>query len=132
MAGKTGLGTLVKKGTVAIGNILSITGPSLTRDTVDTTVMDDNANGFREFITGLRDGGTMGFDMLFTKAGYEAMKTDFMDDDAIAYTIELPDADSTIIGFNGLVTDLPLDIPINDTIKCSVSIKITGAITVTS
>jgi len=130
MAGKTGLGTILKKGAVAIGNILNVTGPSMTRDTVDSTVLADNAAGFREFITGLRDGGTVGFDMLFTKAGYEAIKTDFMDDDAVAYSIELPDTDSTIIGFSGLVTDLPLDIPINDTIKCSVSIKVTGAITV--
>lgn len=131
MSGTTGLGTILKKGSTAIAEILSISGPSMTRDTIDKTVLDNTGNGFREYITGLRDGGTLSFDMLFSKAGYTAIKTDFMNDEAESYSIELPDTPATIISFDGLVTDFPLDIPLNDVMKCSVSIKITGGIDIT-
>lgn len=130
MSGQTGLGTILKKGASPIGKIQSISGPSMTRETIDATVLDNTGNGFREFITGLRDGGTLSFDMQFTKAGYNSIKTDFMSDEVVAYSIELPDSPSTKINFNGLVTDFPLDIPLNDIMKCSVSVKITGGISV--
>ena len=129
MAAMTGIGTVLKKATIAVGQILSIQGPSMTRETIDSTTLDV-ADGYREYITGLRDGGTLSFDMQFTKAGYQAMATSFALDEAEAFSLELPDTGATKIGFNGYVTDFPLDIPINDVMSCSVSIKISGGITV--
>jgi predicted secreted protein len=129
MAGVTGVGTVLKRETVPIANILSISGPNASRETVDITVLDA-ADGFRDFISGLRDGGTLSFEMLFTKAGYDAMNDDFLADEPVDYTIELPDDDDTIIGFSGLVTGFPVNIPLTDTIKISVTIKIIGDISI--
>jgi len=126
----TGIGTVLKRGTVAIADVVSINGPGMTRDTVDVTTLG-SPGGYREFITGLRDGGTLTFDVLFSKAGYNALKTDFENDEAETYSIELPDDDSTIIGFDGLVTDFPVSIPLDDKVSVSVTIKITGNISVT-
>ena len=130
MGAFTGIGTVLKRATVAIADIISINGPGMARDTVDVTTLG-SLGGYREFITGLRDGGTLTFEVLFSKTGYQALKTDFENDDAEAYSIELPDDDSTIIGFNGLVTDFPVTIPLDDKVSVSVTIKITGNISVT-
>ena len=133
MSGKTGIGTIFQKkisgAYESIANMLNISGPGSSRDTVDSTVMEDE-DGFRNFITGLRDGGTLSFDMLFTQDGYNAMLADFNNDDAQSYAIFFAKQGEGAVLFNGLVTDLPLDIPINDVIKCSVTIKVTGAIDV--
>ena len=133
MAGVTGVGTKLQRYVNAawadVALLFSISGPSITRETIDTTTFD-NTDSFRDFITGLRDGGTLSFEMLFTKAGYAAMKTDFLLNAAVAYTITLPDVDSTVITFNGLVTGFPLNVPLADTIKISVTIKVVGDITI--
>ena len=129
MGAFTGIGTVLKRATVAIADIVSINGPGMARDTVDVTTLS-STGGYREFITGLRDGGTLTFEVLFSKTGYQALKTDFENDSAQAYSIELPDTDNTIIGFNGLVTDFPVTIPLDDKVSVSVTIKITGNITV--
>lgn len=65
---RTGFGALIQKGTgtgspedfVTILGIKSIDGPSITRDTHDTTVMT-SPGGWREFIGGLKDGGEVSF-----------------------------------------------------------------------
>lgn len=129
----TGIGTIFQKKVgpayESISNLLSISGPGSARDTVDNTVLDDD-DGFRDFITGLRDGGTLSFDMQFTREGYESILEDFNDDDPQDYALFFVKQGEGAILFKGFVTDLPLDIPLNDVIKCSVSIKITGGIDV--
>ena len=125
----TGLGTVLKRDTEPIADVISISGPSVTRDTVDVTTLG-STGGYREFITGLRDGGTLTFELNFSKTGYEAMKTDYESDDAVSYVIELPDTDKTEISFDGLVTDFPVEIPLEDKVSVSVTVKITGNISV--
>ena len=126
----TGIGTVLKRSGSAIAKITNINGPGMSRDTVDVTSLD-STDGYREFITGLRDGGTLTFDLMFTKTGYQAMRTDYNSDVAVAYTLELPDADNTVITFNGLVTDMPMTIPLDDKVTVSVTVKVTGGINIT-
>lgn len=131
----SGVGTQFKRSNMAsaptftaIAEVNSITGPSMTRDTIDVTSLD-STGGYREFITGFRDAGTIEFNMNFTIAGYNAMKDDFEDDSLRDYQIVLPDAGNTTFDFAGIVTDLPLDIPMDDKITCAITIKISGAVT---
>ncbi len=111
----------------AIANITNISGPTMSRDTIDTTALD-TVGGYRTFITGFRDGGTVTLTMNFTNAGYTAMKNDFESDTLQNYEIVLPDAENTSFEFEGLVTELPLDIPPDDKITCTVTIKISGQV----
>lgn len=133
MSGKTGIGTIFQKKVGAvyenISDLISIAGPGTSRDSADSTTLDVD-DGFREFITGLRDGGTLSFDMLFTRTGYESMLDDFNNDAPQDYGLFFAKQGEGAIQFKGLVTDLPLDIPLNDAITCSVSIKVTGGITI--
>ena len=130
-----GVGTVFKRWTgtawASISEINSITGPGMTRDTIDVTSLD-STGGYREFITGFRNAGTITLAMNFTRATYEIMKTDFESDTPSNYEIVLPDADNTSLEFEGLVTELPLTIPPDDKVTTDVTIQISGAVTLNS
>jgi len=114
-----------------IAEITNITGPGMTRDTIDTTALD-TTGGYRTFITGFRNPGTVTLTMNFTRDGYEQMKTDFEDDDTKNYEILLPDDDNTSLYFAALVTELPLTIPPDDKVTVDVTIQISGQVTLES
>ena len=61
---------------VAIAHITNITGPSMTKDTIDTTALD-TVGGYRTFITGFKNAGTLTLTVMFEATGYKALK-DFM------------------------------------------------------
>lgn len=114
-----------------IANIENISGPGASRETIDTTTLG-TTGGYRTFIAGFRDAGTVDFTMHFTRDDYELMKTDFESDELVDYMIVLPDDDSTSFSFQGLVTEMPLDIPPDEKITADVSIKISGEVTIES
>lgn len=115
----------------AIAQVKSITGPSKTRNFIDVTSLD-STGGYREFITGFRDAGTLSLNMLFNRDGYELFDADFASETPVNYQIILPDVDNTSLTFQGLVTEMPLTIPTDDAITNDVTIKITGTVTLES
>jgi predicted secreted protein len=130
-----GVGTLFRRwsGTAwaNIAEVNSISGPKMSRETIDVTSLD-STGGYREFIAGFRDAGTVTLNMNFTRAGYDQMKDDFESDTLQNYEIVLPDAENTSVEFEGLVTELPLTISPDDKITVDVTIKISGEPTVNS
>jgi predicted secreted protein len=130
-AAVSGVGTTFKRwnGTiyVALAEVNSITGPSMTRAFLDVTSLD-STGGYREFITGFRDAGTISLKMNFTPASYAAMKEDFQSPVVNQYLITLSDPAHSELEFEGLVTELPLSIPTDDKISADVTIKITGEV----
>jgi predicted secreted protein len=114
-----------------IAEINSISGPTMSRDTIDVTSLD-TTGGYREFITGFRNPGTITLAMNFTRATYDVMKADFESDTRQYYEIYLPDADNTSLEFEGLVTELPLNIPADDKITADVTIQVSGQVVVNS
>lgn len=115
----------------AIAEINSITGPSMSRDTIDVTSLD-STGGYREFITGFRNAGTVVLAMNFTRETYEQMKADFESNTAQNYQIDLPDVENTSLDFEGLVTELPLTIPADDKVTADVTIQVTGRVEISS
>jgi len=114
-----------------IAEINSITGPNKSRDTIDVTSLD-STGGYREFIGGFRDGGSVTLPMNFTRDTYDTMNTDFEDDDLQNYEIFLPDDDGTSFEFEALVTELGLGIPADDKVTADVTLKVSGQVTVNS
>ena len=129
----SGLGTVFQKWVdaawVPLAEISSISGPSMTRDFIDVTSLD-STGGYREFIAGFRDGGTVNLTMNFTAESYYLMKADFEDDEVKQYEIVLPDDDNTSFEFEGLVTELPLEVPADDKVTANVTIKVAGKVVV--
>ncbi len=130
-----GVGTKFKRWNgsawVDIAEINSITGPSMSRDTIDVTSLD-STGGYREFITGFRNAGTVVLAMNFTRATYETMLNDFEDNTIQNYQIVLPDEENTGLDFEGLVSELPLTIPADDKVTADVTIQVTGKVYVSS
>ena len=115
----------------AIAEINSINGPNKTRSTIDVTSLD-STGGYREFIAGFRDGGSVSLSMNFTRDGYVDMNTDFESDDTVNYQIVMPDTGNTTFDFTALVTDLGMAIPMDDKVTADVSLKVSGQITMSS
>ena len=116
---------------VALAEVNSINGPTMTRDFIDVTSLD-STGGYREFITGFRDAGTISLTMNFTRSTYELMKADFESPTAQNYQIVLSDVENTGFDFEGLVTEIPLTIPTDDKITVDVTIKLTGEVLLSS
>ena len=114
-----------------IAEINSITGPNKSRDTIDVTSLD-STGGYREFIGGFRDGGSVTLPMNFTRDTYDTMNTDFESDELGNYEIFLPDDDGTSFEFEALVTELGLGIPADDKVTADVTLKVSGQVTVNS
>ncbi len=110
---------------VEIAEIKQITGPGKTRTTIDVTSLD-STGGYNEFIGGFRDGGTVVLAMIFRRDTYEIMDGDFESNVLRNYEIYLPDDEFTSIEFEGLVTELPLEIAPDDAITTNVTIKVSG------
>jgi predicted secreted protein len=113
---------------VELAEVNSITGPGMSRETIDVTSLS-STGGYREKIPGLRDGGTISLSLNFRKDTYGVLKTDFESDNRQDYKIELPSGDTFL--FSGLVTEIPLTIPIDDKITVDATFEISGAVTFT-
>jgi predicted secreted protein len=133
MSNFSGIGTTFSRWSgsawVAIAGVKDFSGPSSTRETYDTTDFDSNA-GYREFIGGLRDSGEVTFTFNFDKTGYTSLKSDFESDDPVWYQLTLPDSIATTLEFQGLVTGIPLNVPLDDVVTIDVTIKVSGEVDV--
>lgn len=132
----SGVGTIIQKWDGAsqwdaIAEVTNISGPGLVRDLIEVTNLD-STGGWREFIAGFRDGGTVVLSMNYTRAGLDMFFADFNDDNAKNYEIILPDTDNTSLEFEGLVQEFPLTIPTDSQITMEVTIKVTGQPTLNS
>jgi len=111
---------------VTIAEVKSVTGPGMSRDVIEVTSLN-STDGYKEFIAGFRDAGTVGITTNYTRAGYDLFKADFEDDGLQNYQIVLSDADATSIEFEGLVTEMPLTANVGDAITLEATIKVTSS-----
>lgn len=128
-----GIGTKFKRWNTTTGvwddiaEVNSITGPTMTRETIDVTSLD-STGGYREFIGSFRDGGTISLNMNFSHTTYQTMKEDFESAEIQSYLIQLPDTNVTTFDFDGFVTECPINVPTDDKISSDVVIKISGQV----
>lgn len=118
----------------AVGNVISITGPSQTRDSLDISTMDSTSK-YREFTPGMLDAGEITFDVNYdgsSSGEANSLSTLFT---ASAYTWGVSFGDnstSTVVTHNsywrsdGIITALGHAIPFDDKITQSITIKLSG------
>jgi predicted secreted protein len=126
-----GVGTTFTRNAVVMAEINSISGFNKSRDTIDVTTLD-STGGYREFIGGFRDGGEISLNMNYTRASYDLLNADFESSSSQSYTIVLTDTNATEYAFSGWVTNITLDVPLDDKVTMAATIKIDGQITQTS
>jgi predicted secreted protein len=115
----------------AIAEITSIKGPGPKREQIEVTSLD-SVGGYKEFIAGFRESGTISLTMNFRRSNYDLMLQDFESDELQNYEIILSDPVQTSFEFTGLVTELPLNITAKDAVTMDVTILISGPIVVNS
>jgi len=124
---KSAYGTTLKKGEVAIAELTNIGGPRLSADTIDVT-SHDSADGYREFVSGLKDGGEVSIEGNFIpgNAGQAALVTDLDDGSADEYTITLPAVMATTWTFKAIVTAFECSEPYDNKASFTATLKICG------
>lgn len=114
-----------------IAEVLSLTGPTLTRDTIDVT-NQSSTGGFREFINGLKDGGEVSFDLNYipTEATHDAstgLLADYESGVSRNFKLIFPDTGATTWLFTGVVRDFQISAEVDSQLRASCVIKVSGA-----
>lgn len=136
MAGIDGFGVQLKRGDgggpeafTAIANITNLSGPGLSRNTIDVTA-HDSPDARMEFIGGLKDSGELSADLNYDPAEHDQLIDDFDDEDPRNYQIVFPDAATTTWAIKAILTGFEPGMPHDDKATASVTFKISGKPTI--
>lgn len=131
-------GTLLKVGDggspeqfTTIAELRSISGPSFQADVLDATV-HNTPTPWREFISGLLDGGEISLEINFiptgpTHDGSTGLLHDFVEREQRNYQLVFPDAANTTWTIPGIVTGFEMNADPAEILSASVTIKVNGA-----
>ena len=126
-AAKSAFGTTIQWNAQAIGEVLSISGPSQSVDTIDAT-SHDSADAYREFIAGLRDGGEVSVEGNFIpgNTGQTSIHTDMQAGTVREVVITFPASMGTTCTFDALCTAHEPTAPHDEKAGFSATFKVTG------
>lgn len=125
---KSGFGTLLKKGSTAIAEIVSIDGPEGERETIDVTHME-SPNATREKIGSLVDAGEVSFEGNFLpgNATQKDLLTELYGGTADTWTIAWSDGSPTNDwSFTAIVTKFKPSAEVGDKLKFTATLTLTG------
>ncbi len=117
----------------SIAEVLELTPPQMSRDEIDVT-SHASADGYREFIGGLRDGGDVSVTCNWlptntTQDSTTGVLSTFNDNENHNWKIILPNTLATV-AFTGFVMDFSPDTPLEEQGKVEFTIKVSGKPTV--
>lgn len=122
-------GVQLKRAGVLIAEVTSFKGPGTKAPQIDVSSFDSTA---MEFISGLKDQGEFTFDLNFvgSNAEQQSLQED-IGSTAVAFTLVLADdtVSPTQAAFSALVTAFELSGAVNQALKASCTLKITGEVT---
>lgn len=131
MSGNNAFGTSLSKGDgaetevfTAVGNVTSVSGLSLSRESIDVTA-HDSTDGWREHIPGLKDGGEVTVDLNFDPNEHVELGLDDFALDANS-NWELAFPTGAKWEFSGHVTSDESDAPHDGKLSGSITVKVSG------
>lgn len=136
--GTSGFGTLLKRGNGAtsetfttIAEVRSISGPGMNLELVDATHME-SPDFFREYLPSFKDGTEVSFEVNFLPAdtNQQGLTTDFANRTKRNFQLVFPNTDTTTWEFSGYVTNFSPNAVIDDVLTASVTVKVTGPVTI--
>lgn len=134
---RLGKGYLVQRGDGAspenfttIAELQDVDGPELSKDPVEAT-HQESPNRWREFISGMKDGGEVTFDVNHlpddpTQDATTGLVADLDSDDARNFRVVFPPPSSKAWVFPGIVTQFGPTGPVADRQTASITIKVSG------
>lgn len=117
---------------VEVGQVTSISGPSLALDTVDVTT-HDQATAWEELITTILRSGEISLDLVFDPADTEhiALLANLTGKAAETFNINFPDSAYTQWEFDAYVTAFEPSMPVGDALTATCTLKLSGTPTLT-
>lgn len=141
MPGVDGFGTELRRGDgatpsetfTAIANVTTISGPGMSRETLDVTA-HNSPDKWMEFLGGLKDGGEVSADLNYDpgEGTHNTLQDDFDDAAPRNYQIVFPDDEQTCWQIALILTGLEPDAPYDDKLSCSTTWKVSGKPTLTT
>lgn len=131
MAVAPGKGTTLKNGTNLIGQVFDIQLPNPVNPELDTTDLDDAQ---RSFTGTIADYGEFSFKLNYDSADtqHAALWTAYGAGTSVSWTITLADTGTTTIAFSGHIKQWQWgNATVDNKIELTVTVKLTGAITLT-
>lgn len=118
-----------------VAQVLSISGPSMSRETIDTTDADAT-NDWRTFIASYIDGGEITLELHYDPDTATHEKTagfleDFAGTAVSDYRLEFPTSPVTYFAFSALVSGVETSAAHDGVLTASVTYKVMGAVTLT-
>lgn len=124
------VGTTIKFNNKAIAGLNSIGEISPSSDEIDVTTLD-SANGYKEFLQGLKDSGELQLNGFLIKddVGQVELRTGFASGTASAVVVTFPD--TTAVSFSAYVKSFTMGAAeTNGAVGFGAVLRITGAVTV--
>lgn len=117
---------------VTVGEVIDVTPPSVSKDTIDTT-HHGTSNGQRTFLGGLVDAGEatveVNYDITDTGHVYLRGKALTANDSPTGFRFTYSDGASTVETFEAIVTGFEASTPIDDRVTASITLKLSGGLT---
>jgi len=126
-------GTALKRGTVEIAQVTSISGPGISLDTVDVTEHD--GGGWEEVVPTILRSGEVTLEIAYDPAAAThknasgGLLYDLVQRAKSAYTLTFLTTPAASWTFNAYVTGFEPSAPVDGALTASVTLKITGAVT---
>lgn len=122
-----GAGCVLKRITTQIAEVRGVRGPSLQAATAEVTCFE-SANDVREFISTLKDGGTITFTLNYipsaSASGHQLIVNDMLAGTNQAWVLVFPN--SVNLAFNGIVTGFEISAELESQLQANVTIKLTN------
>lgn len=125
-----GDGVTPTEGFAAIASVTNVSGPETERDTYDVTA-HDSANGWREFIGGLKDGGEISLEINYDPRVHDDLIADYEDTAPRNYKLVFPDS----LGewaLKLILTGFKQEAPVDGKFSAEVKFKVSGQPTITA
>jgi hypothetical protein len=129
MTAYLGQGATITIDSVAVGQILSIDGPTMERTMVDTTNLGTST--LRTFIPGFGDGGELTIEAQFDNddAGQQDVLESFEAGSATAEAIVITTSDSDTFSFNAYVRSFSISQNMDEVNRVTMVLKVSGNVT---
>lgn len=134
MAKYSAFGCSLKRNTTVIANVTNISGPGLSLDTEDVT-SHDSTGGWEEVVGTILRSGEVTLDIVYDpdnathKYASAGLLHDLVSRVPTTYNLFFSDSTPATWQFSALVTGFQPNMPVNGALTASVSLKLTGSVT---
>lgn len=112
-----------------IGEVTNISLLDISVDTIDGS-SHDSPGQWREFVAGMKDGGELSMDVNYDPALHDEIYAE-VGGAVKGHRFTLPDAGAATVEFDAIVTGFSAEAPYDDKLSASITLKVTGAVTIT-